>query len=393
MEKNKECKFLLKRLKNWEETRYKEKGWEENFKRLNNKIDNSLKNEEDIKKEKYILECLRSIIEESEKAYIESEEIELNKIELPKEGEEYKKIEKDIMFELQDNYPIDLDNLGIENFCNVLNLSINPGSTQKEGQTTNSNEGKIDNIIMPLYSFNLDKKMSKRINPIIKKYGINEKYIWRRYYNPNFEIFNDINAKFPWVALKREMLKEEFKKILKEQANNIIKEKENKLGDNIEKIKTKFSEERQKDDVEEFMKIYDKERNDYNKELPLVFFNDLFWIADSNQKDLLSILEKYKDKEKMKLFIKEMIDLYIKKYKLGLIVVTNVKAAEYVKSAIGDTNRENCVFKYTYTDEEIKEKKVVPIIFSGYLANGMDQFSKTRLKKDIKEYYQICDKY
>ena len=26
MEKNKECKFLLKRLKNWEETRYKEKG-------------------------------------------------------------------------------------------------------------------------------------------------------------------------------------------------------------------------------------------------------------------------------------------------------------------------------------------------------------------------------
>ena len=119
----------------------------------------------------------------------------------------------------------------------------------------------------------------------------------------------------------------------------------------------------------------------------------MFWISDSNQKDLLSILEKYKDKEKMKLFIKEMIDLYIKKYKLGLIVVTNVKAAEYVKLAIGDKNRENCVFKYTYTDEEIKEKKVVPIIFSGYLANGMDQFSKTRLKKDIKEYYQICDKY
>ena len=42
MKKNKECKFLLKRLKNWEETRYKEKGWEENFKKLNNKIDNSL---------------------------------------------------------------------------------------------------------------------------------------------------------------------------------------------------------------------------------------------------------------------------------------------------------------------------------------------------------------
>ena len=391
MEKNKERKFLLKRLKNWEETRYEEEGWEKKFKELNDKIDEYLKNEEDIKKDKHILECLRSIVEESEKNYKESEKIELDKIELPKESEEYKKIKTDIMFELQDNYPIDLDNLGIENCCNVLNLSINPGSTQKKGQAANSNEDKIDNI-MPLYSFNLDnldKRISERIDPIIKKYRINEKYIWSKYYNPNFKIFNDINAKYYWVALKRETLKEEFNKILKKQAENIIKKQKNKSGDNIEK----FSEEQQKDDVEELMKIYDEERKDYNKKLPLVFFNDLFWIADSNQKDLLSILEKYKDKEKMKLFIKEMIDLYIKKYKLGLIVVTNVKAAEYVKSAIGDKNGENCVFKYTYTDEEIKEKKVVPIIFSGYLANGMDQYSKTRLKKDIKEYYQICNKY
>ena len=390
MEKNKERKFLLKRLKNWEETRYEEEGWEKNFKELNDKIDEYLKNEEDIKKDKHILECLRSIVEESEKNYKESEKIELDKIELPKESEEYKKIKTDIMFELQDNYPIDLDNLGIENCCNVLNLSINPGSTQKKGQAANSNEDKIDNI-MPLYSFNLDnldKRISERIDPIIKKYRINEKYIWSKYYNPNFKIFNDINAKYYWVALKRETLKEEFNKILKKQAENIIKKQKNKSGDNIEK----FSEEQQKDDVEELMKIYDEERKDYNKKLPLVFFNDLFWIADSNQKDLLSILEKYKDKEKMKLFIKEMIDLYIKKYKLGLIVVTNVKAAEYVKLAIGDKNSENCVFKYTYTDDEIKEKKVVPIIFSGYLANGMDQYSKTRLKKDIKEYYQICNK-
>lgn len=390
MEKNKERKFLLKRLKNWEETKYEEEGWEKNFKELNDKIDEYLKNEEDIKKDKHILECLRSIVEESEKNYKESEKIELDKIELPKESEEYKKIKTDIMFELQDNYPIDLDNLGIENCCNVLNLSINPGSTQKKGQAANSNEDKIDNI-MPLYSFNLDnldKRISERIDPIIKKYRINEKYIWSKYYNPNFKIFNDINAKYYWVALKRETLKEEFNKILKKQAENIIKKQKNKSGDNIEK----FSEEQQKDDVEELMKIYDEERKDYNKKLPLVFFNDLFWIADSNQKDLLSILEKYKDKEKMKLFIKEMIDLYIKKYKLGLIVVTNVKAAEYVKLAIGDKNSENCVFKYTYTDDEIKEKKVVPIIFSGYLANGMDHFSKTRLKKDIKEYYQICNK-
>lgn len=322
------------------------------------------------------MEWLKRIVEESEKNYIESEEIELNKIELPKDGEECEKLKSDIMFELRDRYPVDLDRLKIENSCNVLNLSINPGSTQKKHQTTNSDEGKIDNSIMPLYSFNLDKEKHKKADDIIKKYRLNEKYIWRKYYNSNFEIFNEIHAKYPWVALKGETIKKEFEKILEKQA------------DNINEQKNKFSKEQQKIDVDELMKIYEEECNDYNKELPLVFFNDLFWIADSNQKDLLSILEKYEDTENMKLFIKEMIDLYIKKYKLGLIVVTNVKAADYVKLAIGDINSENCMCEYTYTDENTKEVKKVPIIFSGYLANGMDQFSKIRLRNDIKKCYK-----
>lgn len=35
---------------------------------------------------------------------------------------------------------------------------------------------------------------------------------------------------------------------------------------------------------------------------------------------------------------------------------------------------------------------MIPIIFSGYLANGMDQFSKIRLKNDIKKYYDQSHK-
>lgn len=50
MKKNKECEFILKRLKKWDENRDKEKGWEENFKKLNSNIDKSPRNVKDIKK-------------------------------------------------------------------------------------------------------------------------------------------------------------------------------------------------------------------------------------------------------------------------------------------------------------------------------------------------------
>lgn len=133
--------------------------------------------------------------------------------------EEYKKLERDIMFELKDNYPIDLDDLEIKNSFNVLNLSINPGSTQKETQKNNSEEGKIANIPMPLYSFDFDKKLPPKIEYIIKEYGINEKYIWRKYYNPNFEIFKDIKAKYPWDCTKRRTIKADSKQFYK---NNLI---------------------------------------------------------------------------------------------------------------------------------------------------------------------------
>lgn len=377
MEKNKTIKFIIKRLKKWEETRDEAGGWEDRFSVLNKNIKESNKSQEDIEKTINIVSHLKNIIEESVKKYIEKEKIDLNKVEMANDKEEYKKLERDIMFELKDNYPIDLDDLEIKNSFNVLNLSINPGSTQKETQKNNSEEGKIANIPMPLYSFDFDKKLPPKIEYIIKEYGINEKYIWRKYYNPNFEIFKDIKAKYPWVALKEETIKAEFKAILQKQSDN--------MGN-------KFSEEQQKNHLEELMKFYVKERNDYDENKPLVFFNDLFWIADSNQKELLSILEQYEDEKDIKNFVKEIIDLYIEKYKLGLIVVTNVKAAKYIKNAIEDKNEENCMVEYKYIDKKTKNEKMIPIIFSGYLANGMDQFSKIRLKNDIKKYYDQSHK-
>lgn len=373
MEKNKKNNFIIKRLKKWEKTRDEEGGWEKRFEVLNEKIKESNKSQEDIEKAIDIVSRLKNIIEESVKEYIEKDKIDLNKVEVINDKEEYKKLERDIMFELKDNYPVNLDDLEIKNSFNVLNLSINPGSTQKETQGNNSEEGKLDNISMPLYSFDFDKKLPKKIEYIIKEYGINEKYIWRKYYNPNFEIFKGINAKYPWVALKEETIKAEFKAILQKQSDN--------MGN-------KFSEEQQKNHLEELMKLYAKERNDYDEKKPLVFFNDLFWIADSNQKELLSILERYKDKNEIKNFVKEIIDLYIEKYKLSLIVVTNVKAVKYIKNAIEDENEENCMVEYRYIDKKTKNEKMIPIIYSGYLANGMDQFSKIRLRNDIKKCYK-----
>lgn len=373
MEKNKKSNFIIKRLKKWEKTRDEAGGWENRFEVLNEKIKESNKSQEDIEKAIDIVSRLKNIIEESVKEYIEKDKIDLNKVEVINDEKEYKKLERDIMFELKDHYPVNLDDLEIKNSFNVLNLSINPGSTQKETQGNNSEEGKLDNISMPLYSFDFDKKLPKKIEYIIKEYGINEKYIWRKYYNPNFEIFKGINAKYPWVALKEETIKAEFKAILQKQSDN--------MGN-------KFSEEQQKNHLEELMKLYAKERNDYDEKKPLVFFNDLFWIADSNQKELLSILERYKDKNEIKNFVKEIIDLYIEKYKLSLIVVTNVKAVKYIKNAIEDENEENCMVEYRYIDKKTKNEKMIPIIYSGYLANGMDQFSKIRLRNDIKKCYK-----
>ena len=229
--------------------------------------------------------------------------------------------------------------------------------------------------------------MSKKINPIITKYKINEKYIWRKYYNPNFEIFAGINAKYPWVALKREIIEEEFKNILKAQSEKIIKENR--------KLENKYTVEEQNKDLEELMRMYDKEQKTLSNDTPLVFFNDLFWIADSNQDDLLSILEKY-DKKDMNQFVKMILDLYIEKYKLKLIVVTNIKATEYIKNAINDKtvdfeeitdDEKECVYQYRYINNGKNIEKIVPIVFSGYLANGMDKFSKIRLKRDINKYY------
>ncbi len=370
----KKVSFLLKRLKNWENK--KENIWDKDYNKLIKKVDD--------KQNKEILECLKNIVEKSEKNYIEQKEININNLEYKENDEE--KLEKDIMFELQNNYPKDLKELEIKNYGNVLNLSINPGSTQKEGQEENSKEGKIDTII-PLYSFDLDEEMSKKINPIITKYKINEKYIWRKYYNPNFEIFAGINAKYPWVALKREIIEEEFKNILKAQSEKIIKENR--------KLENKYTVEEQNKDLEELMRMYDKEQKTLSNDTPLVFFNDLFWIADSNQDDLLSILEKY-DKKDMNQFVKMILDLYIEKYKLKLIVVTNIKATEYIKNAINDKtvdfeeitdDEKECVYQYRYINNGKNIEKIVPIVFSGYLANGMDKFSKIRLKRDINKYY------
>lgn len=67
MEKNKKIKFIIKRLKKWEETRDETGGWEDRFSVLNNNIKESNKSQEDIEKTINIVSHLKNIIEESVK--------------------------------------------------------------------------------------------------------------------------------------------------------------------------------------------------------------------------------------------------------------------------------------------------------------------------------------
>ena len=67
MEKNKKIKFIIKRLKKWEETRDEAGGWEDRFSVLNNNIKESNKSQEDIERAIDIVSHLKNIIEESVK--------------------------------------------------------------------------------------------------------------------------------------------------------------------------------------------------------------------------------------------------------------------------------------------------------------------------------------
>lgn len=321
--------------------------WEKN---TNNLISNAKENEE-----KELLLDLKYIVENSDN------------------NTKYKNNLK--KFEMQDNYPIDLKKLNIKNSENVLNLSINPGSSKKKYQKENKFNNKTE-ICMPLYAFNKNRKYywyddneertnkeisEKEINTAIKE--IDEQYVWQRYYSVNTRIFDNINVKYPWIALDKDKIFEEFEKIVEDK---------NKL-----KI---------------LKNMYLNEREDFSTDDPLIFFNDLFWIADSDQKGLLNVLNNYNpDKEHKSIneFIKNMLDLYIEKYKLKLIVITNAKASDYIIKAIIDNDKEkDKAYKDTKYDYKSKNGKIIPIIFSGYIANGMDAFSVERLKKQIKDNYK-----
>lgn len=402
-ENKNEDKFILQRLKRW-----KKNTWHINNQKLKiGNVNASIIEELEEIVENSVDNYINDYINKNKRKYKNKEEL-FNNIVLSKDINKIKKLDNDIMFELRNNYPISFDSLGIKkNFQNVLNLSINPGDTQKKGQDENSDVDKV-NTFLELYSFNLydnnlneednirkgnldNKVLSTEINNIIDKYEINEKYIWRKYYNPNFEIFSDIKAVYPWAALnKKDKLEKYFEEILTKQNQKMIEKRENSKKDTKEykRLNNKIKKQNINEDLKKLMDMYENEHNKYTENNPIVFFNDLFWIADSNQDDLVSILDKC-NKDKMKDFVKKILNIYIEEYSLKLIVVTNVIVSEYIKDAIIENQNDKknvdneCVFEYKYGG------RIIPIIFSGYIANGMDKFSKARLKKDIKKYYEL----
>lgn len=136
----------------------------------------------------------------------------------------------------------------------------------------------------------------------------------------------------------------------------------------------RFDIDERKNDISILLEMYKEEKK---KNGPLIFFNDLFWIANSNQNEFVKTLSKESNKEELNKYIKNIIDLYIEKYKLKMIFVSDIDAANFIIKALADDKDaadKNCEMQYGN----------VKIVFSGYLGNGrMDKFYKQRLKKQI----------
>ena len=348
--------------------------------------------------EKEILEDLKKIILNSVISYLD-EEIPIDANEVTKVNaimngvgknikllqelneKEEGKLKKDIMFEIQNNFPRS-EYIQKQYQKNVLNLSINPGNSQKDYQKENTFNNRNKNV--PLM-YSIDTKSIEKVNKNLAaeiekiKNKIKRIYIWPSYYDRNFEIFNKITPKpkYYWIALPHDTLINYF-----EMMNY------NSKGEKLNKI------ELTKKDMEYLKEMITIEKKDVDYNTPLVYFNDLFWIADSNQKQLLEIINKYykknSGKKEIDTYSKKILDLYIDKYKPKMIVITDVKAAKFIIDAIKSSKDENEIKKMEKSIENnaMFYYKGIPVILSGYIVGGMDNYTITRLTNDIARIWK-----
>ena len=232
----------------------------------------------------------------------------------------------------------------------VLSMGINPGREEKQYK---ANE-KVNDYI---YFWNT-KNLTKKEKHDLKVF--NDYYVFKHsYHSENYKIFSKLDAKAHW-GQEDYLSEDEIKKMLKNCGKDL---KENYVKRIVEIIR----------------KMQDEEGN---KKGPYVFFSDLIWYSDSNQKTIEEALKQEIPEFNEKII--ELVKLNIEYYKPKLIVVTNSFASKLIEKAKFNSNDD------LNEHNSMIELFDVPIILASMVSGrkSMDIFSKERLKEQIAKVYK-----
>lgn len=232
----------------------------------------------------------------------------------------------------------------------VLSMGINPGREEKQYK---ANE-KVNDYI---YFWNT-KNLTKKEKHDLKVF--NDYYVFKHsYHSENYKIFSKLDAKAHW-GQEDYLSEDEIKKMLKNCGKDL---KENYVKRIVEIIR----------------KMQDEEGK---KKGPYVFFSDLIWYNDSNQKTIEEALKQEIPEFNEKII--ELVKLNIEYYKPKLIVVTNSFASKLIEKAKFNSNDD------LNEHNSMIELFNVPIILASMVSGrkSMDIFSKERLKEQIAKVYK-----
>ncbi|PKL01066.1 MAG: hypothetical protein CVV56_02095 [Tenericutes bacterium HGW-Tenericutes-1] len=245
-------------------------------------------------------------------------------------NEENRKFNK-VLFPTKADYTVNLRKVNVDSEKVILLMGLNPAGDEEHKD--------CDPFIDYIPIFEEDFKLSQNA---IKDMTYN------KYFKPNYELFESINAKMYWLN----------------DFENIMKVRE-KLDSN---------------DRHTFDTIVENEKS---KNGPMLIFSDLFHVRNKNAKNVKNDLELIKDNNQLIAQISCIIENQISYYKPNMIVVTNAYASEIIQ-------------KYYFRNEAFVDAMVhneIVYIFSGMISGqrALDRFSRIRLEKAIKESWNLIN--
>lgn len=236
----------------------------------------------------------------------------------------------------------------------VLVMGINPGG----GKIINEDE-KVYSSLLFIRDEYFDNDEKSLFDIFYKK------YIYT-YHKENFEIFEGIDAKAHWAM-------DDY--LPDSDINTMIKNCCKIHDTDINGIDTER--------IISMIRYMQKKEKEMHKG-PYVIFGDLLWYCEGNQRNIIRAL-KYDNENELYENIKKILAMNMEYYKPKMICITNAKASNLIKDALG----ENAVYN-GYRDVLIYNN--VPIVLSGFVSYGrLDEFSKIRLEDRIKQVY--CELY